>query len=151
MPTPDQPRQFVVVRRFGPYPSAENYLTNVPLWMYHVNGGSGVHLYPTDASRKSTNTGVAFSPDGSVMYVSTHAAGYTGENLGSYQIVAFDRNTGEETTLTSGAGGGLRPDSAEAATLSGLTTVRAGVEIRKCGKGRPCVTRKKSSGRALTW
>jgi Tol biopolymer transport system component len=47
--TPDG--QYVVVRRFGPYPSAENYLTNVPLWMYHVNGGSGVHLYPADASR----------------------------------------------------------------------------------------------------
>jgi Tol biopolymer transport system component/imidazolonepropionase-like amidohydrolase len=105
--TPDG--QYLVVRRFGPYPSAENYLTNVPLWLYHVNGGSGVQIFPTDASRKSTNTGVAFSPDGDVMYVSTHAAGYTGENVGSYQIVAFDRNTGEETRLTAGAGGGLRP------------------------------------------
>ena len=33
--------EYIVTRRYGPYPSAENYLTNVPLWMYHVNGGSG--------------------------------------------------------------------------------------------------------------
>jgi Tol biopolymer transport system component/imidazolonepropionase-like amidohydrolase len=105
--TPDG--QYVVVRRFGPYPSAENYLTNVPLWMYHVNGGSGVQIFPAEAGAKSTSTGVAFSPDGNVMYVSTHAAGYTGENVGSYQIVAYDRRTGEETRLTAGAGGGLRP------------------------------------------
>ena len=105
--TPDG--DYVTVRRFGPYPSAENYLTNVPVWMYHVRGGGGVQLFPTDASRKSTNTGVAFSPDGQTMYVATHAAGYTGENLGSYQVVAFDRRTGEERALTAGAGGGLRP------------------------------------------
>ena len=34
--------QYIVVRRFGAYPTEENYLTNVPLWMYHVNGGNGV-------------------------------------------------------------------------------------------------------------
>lgn len=105
--TPDG--QYLVVRRFGPYPSAENYLTNVPLWMYHVNGGSGVQVYPADASAKSTNSGVAFSPDGHTMYVSSHGGGYTGENLGAYQIGAFDRRTGQETRLTAASGGGLRP------------------------------------------
>jgi imidazolonepropionase-like amidohydrolase/Tol biopolymer transport system component len=105
--TPDG--EYVAVRRFGPYPSAENYLTNVPIWMYHVGGGGGVQIFPEDASRKTTNTGVALSPEGDVMYVSTHSGGYTGENLGSYQVVAFDRRTGEETTLTALAGGGLRP------------------------------------------
>src|SRR5438105_6231215 len=29
--------QYLVVRRFGAYPTEENYLTNVPLWLYHVN------------------------------------------------------------------------------------------------------------------
>ena len=48
---------YLVVRRFGPYPTAENYLTNVPLWMYHVDGGSGTQVYPADASSKTTNTG----------------------------------------------------------------------------------------------
>ena len=105
--TPDG--QYLVVRRFGPYPTAENYLTNVPLWMYHVNGGSGVQLFPSAATRKSTNTGVAFSPDGTVMYTATHGGGYGGENFGAYQLVAYDREAGRETALTAGAGGAFRP------------------------------------------
>ncbi len=105
--TPDG--EYLVVRRFGPYPSAENYLTNVPLWLVHRNGGSGIQIFPTEASRKSTNTGAALSPDGRTLYVSSHAGGYAGENLGRYQIIAFDRATGTERTLTGGAGGALRP------------------------------------------
>jgi Tol biopolymer transport system component/imidazolonepropionase-like amidohydrolase len=101
--------QYLVVRRFGPYPSAENYLTNVPLWMYHVNGGSGMQLFPATPTRKTTNTGPAFSPDGRTLYFGTHGGGYTGENLGSYQIVAFDRQLGTERTLTATAGGAIRP------------------------------------------
>ncbi|NNF26971.1 MAG: hypothetical protein HKN73_07125, partial [Gemmatimonadetes bacterium] len=100
---------YLVVRRFGPYPTAENYLTNVPLWMYHVGGGSGTQIYPSDASAKSTNTGAAFAPDGKTLYLSTHGGGYTGENLGSYQVVEFDLVDGTERRLTAGAGGGLRP------------------------------------------
>ena len=105
--TPDG--QYIVARRFGPYPSNENYLTNVPLWMYHVSGGSGIQLFPATVTRKSTNTGPAFSPDGRTLYVSTHGGGYTGENYGAYQLTAYDRERGTETTLTSGAGGAFRP------------------------------------------
>lgn len=105
--TPDG--QYLVVRRFGPYPTAENYLTNVPLWLYHVNGGSGVQLFPSVATRKSTNTGAALSPDGRTLYVSTHAGGYAGENFGAYQLVAYDRERGTETPLTASAGGAFRP------------------------------------------
>ncbi len=101
--------QYIVVRRFGPYPSAENYLTNVPLWMYHVNGGSGMQIFPAALTRKSTNTGAAFSPDGRTLYFGTHGGGYTGENLGAYQVVAYDRQLGTERTLTATAGGALRP------------------------------------------
>ena len=99
----------LIVRRFGPYPTSENYLTNVPLWMYHVGGGSGVQVYPTEASSKTTNTGAAFAPDGRSLYFSTHGGGYTGENLGSYQVVEFNLEDGTDRRLTSGAGGGLRP------------------------------------------
>lgn len=105
--TPDG--QYVVVRRFGPYPSAENYLTNVPLWMYHKDGGSGTQIFPGSVTAKTTNSGVAFSPDGRTMYVSSHGGGYTGENIGAYQISAFDRATGENRPLTSAVGGALRP------------------------------------------
>ncbi len=105
--TPDG--EYIVARRFGPYPSGENYLTNVPLWMYHVDGGTGVQIFPTAVTRKSTNTGVAFSPDGRTMYVASHPGGYAGERLGFYQVIAFERQSGTETTVTGGPGGGLRP------------------------------------------
>jgi Tol biopolymer transport system component/imidazolonepropionase-like amidohydrolase len=105
--TPDG--QYIVARRFGPYPSSENYLTNVPLWMYHRNGGSGAELFPARTGRQTTNTGVAFSPDGRTMYFGSHGGGYAGDNIGVYQIVALDRQTGREASLTAGAGGGLRP------------------------------------------
>ncbi|MEZ4416073.1 MAG: amidohydrolase family protein [Gemmatimonadota bacterium] len=105
--TPDG--EYLVVRRFGPYPSAENYLTNVPLWMYHVRGGKGVQIFPASATRKSTNTGAAFSKDGRTLYVASHAGGYAGEELGRYQVIEYDRETGAERALTAGAGGGLRP------------------------------------------
>jgi Tol biopolymer transport system component/imidazolonepropionase-like amidohydrolase len=101
--------QYIVTRRYGPYPSAENYLTNVPLWMYHVNGGSGTQIFPESATRKSTNSGAAFSPDGGTLYTSSHGGGYAGETLGSYQVLSYDMETGEETALTAGQGGGLRP------------------------------------------
>ncbi|MFN8570583.1 MAG: amidohydrolase family protein [Gemmatimonadaceae bacterium] len=105
--TPDG--QYLVVRRFGPYPSAENYLTNVPLWLYHKDGGTGTQIFPGSATAKTTNSGVAFAPDGRVMYVSSHGGGYSGENIGAYQISAFDRATGESRPLTSAPGGALRP------------------------------------------
>ena len=105
--TPDG--QYLVVRRFGPYPSAENYLTNVPLWLYHKDGGSGTQIYPANAATKTTNSGVAFSPDGRTMYVSVHGGGYSGENIGAYQVSAFDRVTGDVRPLTTAPGGALRP------------------------------------------
>lgn len=108
-PTWSPDGDYLVVRRFGPYPSAENYLTNVPLWMVHMNGGSGLQVYPAEESQKTTNTGAAFSPDGKTLYFSSHGGGYTGENPGRYQVIAFDLETGEDRTLTAGAGGGLRP------------------------------------------
>ncbi|MGQ0648005.1 MAG: amidohydrolase family protein [Gemmatimonadaceae bacterium] len=105
--TPDG--QYIIARRFGPYPSAENYLTNVPLWIFHKDGGTGAELYPTRANAKTTNTGAALSPDGRFMYFGSHSGGYAGESISSYQIIAYDRSNGQERTITAGAGGGLRP------------------------------------------
>jgi Tol biopolymer transport system component/imidazolonepropionase-like amidohydrolase len=101
--------QYIVVRRFGAYPTEENYLTNVPLWLYHVNGGNGVQLFPSVATRKTTNTGAAFSADGRTVYFASHGGGYTGENFAAYQIIAFDRERGTETALTASSGGAFRP------------------------------------------
>jgi Tol biopolymer transport system component len=101
--------QYLVVRRFGAYPTEENYLTNVPLWLYHVNGGNGVQLFPAVATRKTTNTGATFSPDGRTLYVGSPAGGYAGENFAAYQLIAYDRERGTERTLTASSGGAFRP------------------------------------------
>jgi Tol biopolymer transport system component/imidazolonepropionase-like amidohydrolase len=101
--------QYIAVRRFGAYPTEENYLTNVPLWLYHVGGGSGVQLFPSVATRKTTNTGAAFSADGHTVYFGSHPGGYTSENFAAYQIIAFDRERGTETALTASSGGAYRP------------------------------------------
>ena len=101
--------QYIVVRRFGAYPTEENYLTNVPLWLYHVNGGNGVQFFPSVTTRKTTNTGAAFSADGRTVYFGSHGGGYTGENFAAYQIIAFDRERGTETALTASSGGAYRP------------------------------------------
>lgn len=105
--TPDG--QYLIARRFGPYPSAENYLTNVPLWIFHKDGGTGAELYPARANAKTTNTGATLSPDGRFVYFGSHGGGYTGENVGAYQVIVLDRHNGQERTITAGAGGGLRP------------------------------------------
>ncbi len=105
--TPDG--EYLVVRRFGPYPTRENYLTNVPLWMYHKDVGTGIELYPRKPNSPSTNSGAALSPDGRTVYFSTHTGGYAGAEVGRYQVMELDRKTGETRTITSGYGGGLRP------------------------------------------
>ena len=58
---------------------------------------------------QSTNSGAAFSPDGRTVYFSVHAGGYTGAEVGQYQVMELDRKTGESRTVTNGYGGGLRP------------------------------------------
>ena len=56
----------LVARRFGAYPSPQNYLTNVPLWIYHVDVGKGFEIYPRKEGN-TTNTGATFSPDGNYL------------------------------------------------------------------------------------
>jgi Tol biopolymer transport system component/imidazolonepropionase-like amidohydrolase len=101
---------YIVARKFGAYPGPVDYLRSVPLWLYHKDGGSGTELFPGPGNTGlTTNTGAAFSPDGRYMYFSSHAGGYSGESVNQYQVVRFDRTTGDRQTLTSGYGGGLRP------------------------------------------
>ena len=104
--TPDG--EYLVARRYGPYPSPENYLTNVPLWMYHRTVGTGVELYPRKPGA-TTNTGVTFAPDGRLTYFASHPGGYAGSEVGRYQIMELDRKTGVSRIITTGYGSALRP------------------------------------------
>lgn len=105
--TPDG--NYLVVRKFGAYPGPVDYLRSIPLWIYHKEGGAGTEIYPNQTGRLTSNSGAAVSPDGRTLYFSSHAGGYQGTDLGRFQLVALDRMTGEQRTLTSRYGGALRP------------------------------------------
>ncbi len=72
--TPDG--DYLVARKFGPYPGPVDYLRNVPLWLYHRNGGNGTELFPgAGGTGTTTNTGASFSPDGRTCTSRATAAG----------------------------------------------------------------------------
>lgn len=82
----------------------------VELWMFHVQGGSGVKL--TSSDEMNNASGAAFSPDGRFIYFSGREVpfSYTPDITGGlWQIYRYDRQTGDTTQITSGYGGAVRP------------------------------------------
>ncbi len=100
---------YLVARKFGPYPGADDFIRGVALWMYHKDGGKGVELVK-GRGETTINTGASFAPDGHTLYFSSHPDrfGYD-KPTGRFQIFTFDTTTGEVRTLTSHYGGSLRP------------------------------------------
>lgn len=78
------------------------------LWMYHVDGGSGVDLMPDESSQNMM--GAAFGPDDRYLYVATKQGGFS-YNMPSFdwQVAVYDRENGELFQLTGEVGGGFRP------------------------------------------
>ncbi|HXI12935.1 MAG TPA: amidohydrolase family protein [Thermoanaerobaculia bacterium] len=82
----------------------------VELWMYHVQGGSGVKLTSSDEINNAS--GAAFSPDGRHIYFSARKARFNyapNVSRGLWQVHRYDRETGNTIQLTSGIGGAVRP------------------------------------------
>jgi Tol biopolymer transport system component/imidazolonepropionase-like amidohydrolase len=82
----------------------------VELWMFHVQGGSGVKL--TSADEMNNASGAAFSPDARFIYFSGRRAGFTYTpdiSGGLWQIYRYDRETGDTTQITTGYGGAVQP------------------------------------------
>lgn len=84
------------------------------IWLYHVQGGSGVQL--TEKPNEQKDVGEpAFSPDGRYLYYSQDVTpGNTFEynkdpHRGIYAIQRLDRQSGESTRLIAGSGGAIRP------------------------------------------
>jgi imidazolonepropionase-like amidohydrolase/Tol biopolymer transport system component len=101
-----------------------NYIVvtrGINLHMYHVDGGAGAQLIraptapagvggPGGGQSNQRYMGAAVSPDGRYVW----AARRTGQwmyntPLPDYQLVAYDRETGETTTRTSRTGSAFRP------------------------------------------
>ncbi|HSE39302.1 MAG TPA: amidohydrolase family protein, partial [Acidobacteriota bacterium] len=85
-------------------------LPPIELWMYHIQGGTGIKL--TSFEEFNNASGPVVSPDGRYIYFSTRRQNFDyipNLSAGLWQIMRYDRKTGETVQLTSGVGGAVRP------------------------------------------
>ncbi|MBM3727045.1 MAG: amidohydrolase family protein [Acidobacteria bacterium] len=115
------------------------------IWMYHVDGGSGVQVTrgaPAGAAPsvpRTNSRGVAPSPDGKYFYYARRNGGFTyNANFPLWQIVRRDRVTGDEDELTEAHGSAFRPAlSPDGSKLVFATRyeTRTGLRIRDLNTG----------------
>lgn len=92
------------------------------LWMYHVNGGSGLQLTARKNDQQDLNE-PCVSPDGKYIYYSedVYPGGFFQYNKDPnnqiFVIKRFDREKGEIVTVTGGAGGAVRPQVSHSGKL----------------------------------
>jgi Tol biopolymer transport system component len=91
------------------------------LWMYHKDGGMGVSIGPPDPPLPQPGSGQPFtprqnkvgavaSPDGRFIYYSMRMGAFTyNAQFPLWQVVRFDRETSETSTLTNAQGSAMRP------------------------------------------
>jgi Tol biopolymer transport system component/imidazolonepropionase-like amidohydrolase len=100
---------YIVVRKYGPYPGATDYLRTTSLWFFHKDGGKGVEIVKGKGETE-ISSGAVFSPDGKLVYFSSHPDKYKyNVDIGRFQVYTYNRETGEIEKITSEYGGGLRP------------------------------------------
>ncbi|MGH9744787.1 MAG: TolB family protein, partial [Candidatus Acidiferrales bacterium] len=76
---------YIVVRKYGQYPGPTDYLRYTSLWMFHKDGGKGVELVK-GKGETTINSGAVFSPDGKLVYFSSHAGTYKyNADIGRFQ------------------------------------------------------------------
>ncbi|MCA9738120.1 MAG: PD40 domain-containing protein [Gemmatimonadetes bacterium] len=78
------------------------------LWMYHVDGGSGVGLVKEPANLRMV--GAAFGPDERyVWHAQRRGSWQYNSGFGEWDLAVYDRETGETAVRTARYGGGVRP------------------------------------------
>ena len=96
--TPDG--DYVVATRQGPGQGK--------LWMYHVDGGSGIQIISEPAARRTT--GAAFGNDDRYIWYAHRNGGWEyNSGMRQYQLAVYDRETGESATRSFRYGGAFRP------------------------------------------
>jgi Tol biopolymer transport system component len=99
--TPDG-KYVVASRSGGPLGGAAK------LWMWHVDGGSGIQLISQPASIKTL--GAAFSADGKQIWFASRSGDWTyNALLPQYQLNVYDRATGERREVSARYGSAFRP------------------------------------------
>lgn len=106
--TPDG--QYILVSKAG------FGINTFEIWMYHVQGGSGVQVTkakpaPTVRRREQLNNlGVSASADGKYLYYAHRVGGFTYEaQFPLWQVARRDRKTGDEDVLIQQLGSSVRP------------------------------------------
>jgi Tol biopolymer transport system component len=86
------------------------------IWMYHINGGSGIQITkskasPTTPGNQWKNTlGPVISPDNKFLYYATKRGGFSyNMRFPAWQIERRDMVTGKEDIITRAEGSGIRP------------------------------------------
>jgi len=103
--TPDG--RYLVVRKQDTKPAG---IPPVELWLYHVEGGTGVQLVKKD--QYHTVSGATVHPAGRYMFFSARRPSFSylpDMSSGLWHIFRLDRENGEITRMTTGYGGGIRP------------------------------------------
>jgi len=78
------------------------------LWMWHVDGGTGIQLIDEPANVKTI--GAAFGPDDRYIWFARRTGDWQYNAIfPQYQISYYDRETGEQVTRTSRYGSAVRP------------------------------------------
>jgi Tol biopolymer transport system component len=84
------------------------------LWMYHVDGGSGVRVIQAaenpQGGRQPRYTGAAFGADGRWLWLASRLGTWNyNTKMPDYQLVVYDRETGETSARTFRYGSAFRP------------------------------------------
>jgi Tol biopolymer transport system component len=101
--TPDG--KYIIVSRSG---SAQ---TGTQLWLYHVDGGSGVNLTGSEERRQLNPLGAAFGKDDRFVYYTERTATGSVYNQMTFrwQLGMYDRHTGENFRMSDELGSAMRP------------------------------------------
>jgi Tol biopolymer transport system component len=91
-------------------------ITTFEIWMYHVDGGTGVQVTKAKATpmtprrERGNAIGVVASPDGKYLYYAKRNGGFEyNAQFPLWQIARRDRKTGDEDVLFEQADGSFRP------------------------------------------
>jgi Tol biopolymer transport system component len=102
--TPDG--KYIVVSRSGAAGG-----TGTQLWLYHVEGGSGVNLTGSEERRQLNPLGAAFGKDDRFVYYTERTAAGSVYNQMNFrwQLGVYDRQTGENFRMSDELGSAMRP------------------------------------------
>ena len=128
--TPDG-KYIVASRSGGPLGGAAK------LWMWHVDGGSGIQLISQPAAIKTL--GAAFSADGKQIWFAARTGDWQyNAILPQYQLNVYDRETGERRVVSARYGSAFRPalsPDGKYLVYGTRQDVETGLRIRELGSG----------------